>query len=286
MHPFEPTSLRASDGVALSSRWWPGRGPGAVLYLHGIQSHGGWFERSAAHLAMQGLGVLLPDRRGSGTNDRGMPSRSVQKRLVSDVCEQVNWLLERTGGRAVYLIGVSWGAKLAVASYSRCHEKVAGMALVGPGLFQKVNVPTSTKARIGLAAAVKPNTTFEIPLNDPMMFTANETMQVYIRDDPLRLRRAPASFFAASRFMDGAKDRLARMPACPLTVFLAGHDPIVDNDRIRHWVRELGWPDRRVIQYDNASHTLEFEPDPSDYLTDLSRAAQAGFNNSVSPKCE
>ncbi|HMQ16427.1 MAG TPA: hypothetical protein PKC49_10665, partial [Phycisphaerae bacterium] len=60
--PLSPPKLiqwTAADGYVLSGRVWtpaqtPARSP-AVLYLHGIQSHGGWFEWSASLLAQAGL---------------------------------------------------------------------------------------------------------------------------------------------------------------------------------------------------------------------------------------
>src|SRR5262245_35508632 len=39
-----------------------------LLYLHGIESHGGWFLPAAQLLAKSGCATWLPDRRGSGLN--------------------------------------------------------------------------------------------------------------------------------------------------------------------------------------------------------------------------
>lgn len=69
--PPEFHSWTMSDGYVLHGRLWHPAGiarDGAILYLHGIQSHGGWFEWSASLLAHLGYPVLLPDRRGSGLN--------------------------------------------------------------------------------------------------------------------------------------------------------------------------------------------------------------------------
>ena len=50
---------------------------------------------------------------------------------------------------------------------------------------------------------------------------------------------------------------------------LAGQDRIVDNARTLAYYRTLASPDRRVIAYPEAHHTLEFEPDASRYARDL-----------------
>ena len=53
--PPAPNSWTLSDGYVLQGRVWrPASGAArcAVLYLHGIQSHGAWFEWSAGRLAL------------------------------------------------------------------------------------------------------------------------------------------------------------------------------------------------------------------------------------------
>ena len=68
-----------------------------MLYLHGIQSHGGWFEGSACYLAEKGLHVLLPDRRGSGLNEAERGHARSAGRLLQDVVETMAWLKGKTG---------------------------------------------------------------------------------------------------------------------------------------------------------------------------------------------
>ena len=69
MVSFEDITIRLPDGYEAYARYWsPPVCRGGVLYLHGIQSHGGWYERSAARLCESGFAVLQPDRRGSGRN--------------------------------------------------------------------------------------------------------------------------------------------------------------------------------------------------------------------------
>ena len=60
----------AADGRRLAVRVWHGRraAAGRVVFLHGITSHGGWYNRSCEHLAAAGFEVHFLDRRGSGLN--------------------------------------------------------------------------------------------------------------------------------------------------------------------------------------------------------------------------
>lgn len=265
----ESIFLSASDGYEIHARWWPGGSRGAVLYLHGIQSHGLWFASSADRLAERGFSVLLPDRRGSGRNERSIRWRGLKRRLIADVAEHAEWLCRQLHVETVHLVGVSWGGKLATAAYHRHETKIASLTLIAPGLIQRVDVSRCLKARIAVAAVFSPGTRFEIPLSDAELFTGNPEKLRFIREDGDRLQRTGAGFLAASRLMDSAKTRLAAARPCPLHVFLAEHDEIIDTDRTRTWVRDLGWPNARVTIYENAHHTLEFEPDPEPYFRDL-----------------
>ena len=98
-----------SDGYLLRGRVWLGRSPtrAVILYLHGIQSHGGWFEGSASRLAQAGLAVLLPDRRGSGRNQIARGHTPSAGRLLADVCELADVLQGRLAGRQA--LGIELG---------------------------------------------------------------------------------------------------------------------------------------------------------------------------------
>ena len=58
MPEFEELSIPLPDDYGAYARYWPASDPaGAVLYLHGIQSHCGWYEESARRSA-DGTGRL------------------------------------------------------------------------------------------------------------------------------------------------------------------------------------------------------------------------------------
>src|SRR5690348_12732377 len=102
----ELVTIRFSDHYQAVARFWMPPSPrGAVLYLHGIQSHGGWFEDSAKHLAEAGFAVLLADRRGSGRNhvDRGHAPNA--RRLLRDCAECLDELHVRSGFNSFYCVG-------------------------------------------------------------------------------------------------------------------------------------------------------------------------------------
>lgn len=264
-------TLTLPDAYPAKARWWPGEPDAAsVLYLHGIQSHGGWFERSASCLAQAGFNVLLPDRRGSGLNQQDRGHADSVRQLISDLDTAVDFVQAHAGPAAVHLVGVSWAGKLAVAYTRRRPTRIASLTLVAPGLFSRVDLTFGEKLRVAVSAVAQRRRRFEIPLNDPRLFTAQPDAQDFIARDPLRLLEATASFFKVSRLLDiSAQNWRGGNFDRPLHCFLAEHDAIIDNHATRTFIRRLYWPRRQITEYAGAWHTLEFEPASCSYVSDL-----------------
>ena len=263
-------SLQGRDGYRFASRVWaPRDGASAcVLIVHGIQSHGGWFEGSGEFLAARGLGVLMPDRRGSGLNERLRGHAARPGRLIGDLIACMDYARDNWGAERIHIVGISWGGKLAACLARRCPQRVSGVTFVTPGIFAKVDLSLRAKAAVAASCIFQPRRLFPIPLDDPRLFTANPERIRFIESDRLRLRAVTASFLRVSKQLDFASCR-PLPPSVPAHLMLAEHDDIVDNDRLQHWLRRQPGPNRRTTIYDGARHTLEFEPDPSAYWDDL-----------------
>ena len=264
-------TLTASDGYRLHVTSWSTEGPpkGRFLILHGVQSHGGWYHHLGRTLAALGFEADFPDRRGSGSNadDRGhTPSDG---RLVEDVREALRDLRDRSPHVPQALAGISWGDKLAVLAAARHPKLVDTLALICPGLHPRVDVSRGERLRIAWAYFTNRRKTFPIPLSDPALFTESPAGRAFIASDPLGLREATAGLLAASRFIDLAVARAPSRVRQPILLMLAGRDRIVDNAKTRAYFDRLASADRRLIEYPEGHHTLEFEADPSRYAVDL-----------------
>jgi alpha-beta hydrolase superfamily lysophospholipase len=55
----------------------------------------------------------------------------------------------------------------------------------------------------------------------------------------------------------------------PVLVLLAGQERIIRNEPTRRYVERFASADKTVIEYPEAHHTLEFEPDPERFIADL-----------------
>jgi alpha-beta hydrolase superfamily lysophospholipase len=266
-------TLELSDGYRAAVRWWRPPNPrGAVLYFHGIQSHGGWYEASGSHLAEAGLTVLMPDRRGSGLNQQQRGHAPSATRCVDDAADALDALLTASGSAAAHVVGVSWGGKLAVALASAHGPRVRSISLIAPGLFPRVDVSAPEKFRIAMSLVNDRQRPFDIPLNDPRMFTANPARIAFVEGDALRLTQVTAAFLLAGRRLDRLAPRFGRTSwNGSVHLMLAGRDRIIDNERTSRWLRDLPWEDRQITLYRDAHHTIEFEADPSAFFDDLTR---------------
>jgi len=272
----ELVQVEQGGGYVGWARWFEGKGAKrGVIFLHGIQSHGGWFLRSCDYLRQQGIAVLAPDRRGSGLNaeDRGHCDSS--KQLLEDVDCCVEWLRDKTGLEKVDLVAVSWSGKLALAYAAQQPEKVRSVVLVAPGLKARIDIGLAEKIKIGAEGLLKPTKRHEIPLNDPKLFTANPAMLQFLDHDPLKLTEATASFFITSRRLDMQVPKVVSKLTMPVYLFLAEQDRIIDNEAtielLQPVLTKANKSGELIKIYKGAHHTLDFEADPGEFFTDLAR---------------
>ena len=280
---YDEIVVALSDGYPAYARLWhpPPHGPpgatrqragglrGAVLYQHGIQSHCGWYETSPARLAEAGFAVLQVDRRGSGRNERDRGHAESAEQLIADATAARDELFRHTGLNEYHVVGVSWGGKLAVAAHAAEPIGVKSLSLVTPGLFPRIGVSKERATQIGFAMLYEPHRAFDIPLNEPELFTADPNWQEFFRTDPLTLRRCTAGFYLASRRMDRLAAKLPEARPVPIHLFLAGDERIVDNEKTTAFIKKLGWPGSRITTHETARHSLEFEACSKVFLQEL-----------------
>lgn len=267
----------AGDGYVWRYRRYAAQGPvrAEVVCLHGIQSHAGWYEHSCTRLSEAGFNVSFLDRRGAGANDKARGDAPSFRRLLDDIAEYLTALPRSVprghsvGKLPVFLAGISWGGKLAVALERRHPGLIDGMVLLCPGIFSRVKPRLGQRLKILFSRLVRPTKLFPVPLNDPELFTANPRWQDFLRQDPLRLHQATARLMVESARLDGYLRFVPKYVHVPVLLLLAEHDRIIQNAKTRVYVERFATPDKQIIEYPGAHHTLEFEPNPELWLRDL-----------------
>lgn len=258
------------DGYPAFARYWPAPpGAPAVLHLHGIQSHTGWYTATAQAINAAGFAVLQADRRGSGRNARERGHADSAGQLIADGAAYARRLRELSGARRVHVIGVSWGGKLAAALHVTEPELAASLTLVAPGIFPIVDVTAAEKFRIGWSMVAEPHKLYPIPLNDWALFTDDPERIHFLENDALTLHEATAGFYLASRRMDKIWRNLGEAPPRPIHLLLAGQERIIDNARTRGFIEALPWPQRRISDFPQSRHTIEYGPQRDRFVAEL-----------------
>ncbi len=279
----ELTLFCASDGYRFyTHRYRPAGAPLArVVVLHGIRSHAEWYAGSCRAFAERGFEVHFLDRRGSGWNTAHRGDCPNFRRLIDDVAEFILDLRRSRAGLPLFLVGISWGGKLAVALAARYPTILSGIALLCPGLKPAIRPPWATRLRIALASKLRPTNRFPIPLNDPELFTASPEWRRFVDGDRYGLCEATARFLFQSFRFDRFLKSEYRKVTCPVLLMLAGKDRILDNPATRKLLAKFTHSRSiRIIDYPDAEHTLEFEEQGHPWLRDLlvwfSRSASIG----------
>ena len=210
------------------------------------------------------------DRRGAGLNTAHRGDTPNFRRLIDDVAEFVQSLRADRGWLPVFVCGISWGGKLAVALPYRKPNLVDGLVLLCPGLVPKVAPPLPQRARIAVARVFRPWKFFPVPLNEPDLFTAAPEWRAFIDTEPHGLRLATSRFLFSSFSLDIYLKRAAKRVPVPTLLALAEHDRIIDNARTAAFVGRFPGP-AETVTYPGAHHTLEFERADHPWVGDVVR---------------
>jgi alpha-beta hydrolase superfamily lysophospholipase len=168
------------------------------------------------------------------------------------------------------LLGISWGGKLAAALAKRRNHSFAGLALITPGVAAQTKASPFQRRLLRLAGGTRlKRRRVAIPLQDPALFTGVERWQEFIRTDPLTLRRITIRFALADVALDEDVADAASQIHVPTLVMLAGRDRIIDNAGVRRFYERVAAPDKELLEYAQAAHTLEFEPEPKAFFDEL-----------------
>ena len=274
--------FQASDGNTLGYIAYTAPGATtALVYLHGIESHAGWFAQAATLLQGYGYDVFNLDRRGSGVNreNRGYASGHIDhyQVLLDDIHDFITPLRDRY--RHVFLAGLSWGGKLATAYELEYPGDVDGLVLITPGIKALVDVSLPTKLKIVLFAQFSPQSLIASPIA-PEMFTTTPRYLDYIKSDPSRLTHATARFYWQSSRLDSYLSGNIAALDKPTLLFLAGQDRIIDNDGVLGMLNRGNTNKLTVINYPDQTHSVQFD-DPDKLVQDMNHWLQLQLTNTT-----
>jgi len=278
--PFEISSFITSGGYKLHYRHFQpvGISKGTIVFIHGIQSHGGWYETSCKKFAQAGYRVLFLDRRGSGLNEVSRGDSPSFRTLLDDLKEFLQYQRKEIAGSTPLILGaISWGGKIAFGLEIRMANLVDGFILLAPGFCPKVHPTRKERFFIALGSLFSPRRLFNIPLNDPELFTSNPVAQKFLKEDSFALRKATARFLLDSVRLDFYLRIFRTKISKPILLLIAGQDKIIDNEKTIEFVKRFALGSLTVKEYPEAHHTFEFEPEPQLHIEEIKEWLQTQF---------
>ncbi|MCB1224881.1 MAG: alpha/beta fold hydrolase [Verrucomicrobiales bacterium] len=290
----EAEMLPASAGWSQRVRWWwPATAPLAgVLMLHGMQSNGRWFSRSAAALARRGIVAVALDRPSSGESSGPTPPSPPPgtglaahlpdpESFLSGITEVHTQLRQRLGRDIpLTLMANCFGARAAIIELGRHPDRWQRALFTAPGtdMHPRTRPPWRDIARILLPLpGISP--WLRVPLQDTW-FTDQPDALAWIQNDvaSASLRWITTATLRATRRLDRAwKTHLPRI-STPLHLLLAERDVMTRNDRIEKRFRRDGQSPLKISRLPS-EHMLEFgsaHPLALDLMAEWIHASEPG----------
>lgn len=230
---------------------------GAFLFVHGMESHSGWFMDCADRLVRSGYAAVLYDRPGWGKSPGERGHLAGYGDFLETLSRLASGARERYG--AVHLAGMSWGGMAALYAALRRPWLFDSAALLAPGITSR-SVPLRGGLRVAGAFFRNSPAALLSPVCLPFQpedFTGDPARREFIRDDPDRVRAVTASFCMETvkmrRFI---RENAGRRAIPPTLCLLAGSDAIIDNRAVGALCAKAG---ALVGTIPDCAHTLIFE---------------------------
>lgn len=243
-----------------ASTWEPqGSAPGgAVLLLHGSESHSGWFEDVGKRLAAAGLKARAFDRSGWGMS----PGARGEVVNAAQVLAEVRQEAERLGA-PVHLAGLSWGGLVAAAAAVEYPGLFQSVTLIVPALFRKRSPSPLGILRAGIGLG-----SVKLPI-EPEDFTKKPDRLAYIKADPLRIQRVNLGFCLATLSLE--RSARGALPGKRTRILLAETDELIDNAKTKAWADARGIPVKTIP---GTMHSLVME-DPAAVAREIVEGTRA-----------
>tara|TARA_R110002110_G_scaffold249872_2_gene466050 strand:- start:598 stop:1596 length:999 start_codon:yes stop_codon:yes gene_type:complete len=255
-------SLISFDGAALPLRRWLPEGdrPDAViLALHGFNDYSNAFSAPAPWFTQQNLAVFAFDQRGFGdAPDRGYWHSEAA--LTGDVATALDVLGQRYPDTPLYLLGVSMGGAVALASLtdSRVTNAVSGTILLAPAIWGASTQPWWQRSGLWLFAHTVP---WMRPTGQGLGIQASDNIEMLrsLGRDPKIIRKTRVdAVYGLVKLMDSAllAGQNLRTPAL---ILYGAKDEVIPPKPTRQMLRDLpsdAAGQRRIAVYPDGWHML------------------------------
>lgn len=265
-------TLTDSIGVKIPCRKWEASNPkSALVFVHGIQSHSGWFDEACSLLSDRGHTCYGFDRRGAGISTEPRGYIDSHATWVEELATVIRLAQQEQRGRPVHLLSWCFGAKVALGYLVSEHENPLSSAIfLCPGIKTKTTLNFLHRLRVLLGSKSADAKPIPTPISDELFTEVPEYLK-FIQDDPHSLRAATPALYFQIFLLDRSLKSAASKILLPTLFMLAGQDQIADNEYATRFFGELSSPVKKLISYANVRHSLFFSTERDRTLDEICR---------------
>jgi acylglycerol lipase len=228
----------------------------AVLLIHGLGAHSGWFEAFARRLKVRQLFVMSYDLVGFGKRkDEQYLSLS---QWLDDLVAVYSHLRGLVGDKPIYLVGNSMGAIVALKGCGLV--KPAGIVMLSPGFEGH---PQTFKLKFKIKSIFKallyPNQEVVLPY-DLDLVSSQHSVRDWLENDRERRFAVPGKMLLDLLSINQNIRWSATSIDCPALMLTAGLDKLVDNRVNARIFNRLSAPQKQTIDFPSAIHDLTLDP--------------------------
>lgn len=264
-------TVATSDDLELVLHHWTGPGVRAALYyVHGIQSHAGWLDRTGPELVRRGVEVFVLDRRGSGRSPGPRGHAPSAELLVDDQVRALDQVARHRSGTRTAALGQSFGGSVLAALLTSRPTRLDPVVFCAPALGQQRARTRHEPARLEALRALRGTAPAPLQLSDHD-YTDDPADLARIGADPLMVRDVTAGMRAAMVALEDLYMDADLLPTeRPPFLAVPRADSIIDLDAAREVLRRRA-PGTVERPFDTDRHYLEFSADRVAYWDWLAR---------------
>jgi acylglycerol lipase len=282
-------SGRSPLAKPLPARTWgtPTECVAAAVLVHGLGAHSGWFEALGRRLRIRRIYSIAYDQVGFGKRkDEEFYSYD---QWLADLEVAFDYARRTVGDKPLYIMGNSMGAVVSARALSDHLVEPAGFVMFSPGFDghpDAFTLPFRVKAL--WQAFTAPDTDVVLPYA-PEMVTRDPGVRKWILNDPERRFTVPARMLLELLKITNDINRRARHIVCPVMMFNAGMEKIVNARAGEKFFNNLTSVKERKL-YQEAWHLMfdpiidEMSDDLANWISQTSKSSKkvkADFRNSV-----
>ncbi len=252
--------LTTEDACKLFLRSWKTDSSQALLILHGLGGHSGWYIDMGNVLSSRGITVYAMEHRGFGRSG-GLPGHiDDYHTYVEDIRFVVAEIRRRHPGVAIYVLGHSMGGIFATYFAAKYGSMLTGVLFLNPWIEDTSSISLLTTLGILLGGILKSKRYWLLAGGSEAMTTNPEAVQM-LQADSFWRRSETATFLVQILLMRLGVLGKAKHVTIPALVLQAEADKSVVVSATRKFYESLASSDKTWKTYPNYAHDSEFEQD-------------------------